>query len=791
MEKKIMTKKKIVFLLMVLMMPVCIFAGNIALNIPYLATFGEKEIKDIIAKSAEAGAGIIKVNASYSGNRPYAFQTSPGVYNEKALKKLDLIVSEAGLRQMKVIITLMDNSKTYGGKEVYAQWTGGFNEDVFFKDKLSREYFKKYIDKLTSRKNTVSGEVYTNDPAITGWDLCSEAENKNDSKDMALYKWAEEMSKYLASKSTGKSIIISLKKTGDSQTGAGSNDIYLIPYISSGVFYLSAGKQLQPAKAISYIKNYVSMILGKTGKPAIMVFTDLTNSPGSIKKAASEFFASGGETAVFSFAANKAYSAYPGAIDLTSSAIISEIKEASRIALNAKPAGTLVIKQPRVITDDDEAQITVKLPEAGNIEVQYGTSMPLKLSVPRQAINLSGTIYIKNLKPDTEYLYLIKAGTGNSRGVSSVYSFRTQKTEKIAALPFKMSGNFISASKGKFWDGQREYRYFGTNNYYIRQRDNDFIDAMFKQFYDAGIKVVRVGSNGEAESMEKIDKNDIGRWFRIGPDYFNEDAYKRIDYVLDSASRHNVRVILHFTDNWEYYGGVKVYATWAGVSKNDFWTNEECKRLYKQTVDAYVLRKNTVNGKLYKNDPTIFAYDLMNEPRNEADQTGKTMTNWMDEMSAYIKSKDSNHMVTSGSDAFFLKEDGTHYSGTDFIQNHRVKGIDFCTFHMYPTYEHNSFSKSTTEWLIKKFINEAHKTVGKPVVMEEYGIPNKSDIYDKAEWIEFMTGTFFNNGGNGANYWFYIDESYEYGDGFDVKPSQTEYVNIFVKYANMINKNGY
>jgi len=28
-----------------------------------------------------------------------------------------------------------------------------------------------------------------------------------------------------------------------------------------------------------------------------------------------------------------------------------------------------------------------------------------------------------------------------------------------------------------------------------------------------------------------------------------------------------------------------------------------------------VLRRNTVNGRLYKNDPTIYAYGLFNEPR--------------------------------------------------------------------------------------------------------------------------------------------------------------------------------
>jgi mannan endo-1,4-beta-mannosidase len=194
---------------------------------------------------------------------------------------------------------------------------------------------------------------------------------------------------------------------------------------------------------------------------------------------------------------------------------------------------------------------------------------------------------------------------------------------------------------------------------------------------------------------------------------------------------------------------------------------------------------------IYKDDPTIFAYDLCNEPRNEADLTGKTLTDWVTEMSAYCKSLDPNHMVTTGMEGFFLKDDGTHYSGADFVMCQKPETIDFATYHIYPTYEHNSFSLSTTEWLLKKWVSAAHGELKKPVVMEEYGIASNREAYPKAKWIDAMTKAFFDAGGNGANYWFFIDPSYTYGDGFEVNPTQTEYMNVFIKYANMINKPGY
>jgi hypothetical protein len=35
-----------------------------------------------------------------------------------------------------------------------------------------------------------------------------------------------------------------------------------------------------------------------------------------------------------------------------------------------------------------------------------------------------------------------------------------------------------------------------------------------------------------------------------------------LDYVIDSASRHGIRLILSFIDNWKYYNGVDQYVDW-------------------------------------------------------------------------------------------------------------------------------------------------------------------------------------------------------------------------------------
>lgn len=58
------------------------------------------------------------------------------------------------------------------------------------------------------------------------------------------------------------------------------------------------------------------------------------------------------------------------------------------------------------------------------------------------------------------------------------------------------------------------------------------------------------------------------------------------------------------------------YIQWAGAEGHDvFFTDSGAKQLFKDHIDAMVNRRNTINNRLYKDDPTIFAWDLMNEPR--------------------------------------------------------------------------------------------------------------------------------------------------------------------------------
>jgi mannan endo-1,4-beta-mannosidase len=54
----------------------------------------------------------------------------------------------------------------------------------------------------------------------------------------------------------------------------------------------------------------------------------------------------------------------------------------------------------------------------------------------------------------------------------------------------------------------------------------------------------------------------------------------------------------------------------------DFYTDSTIRAWYKSYVTALVQRNNTITGVMYRDDPTILAWELINEPTVPADDSG-------------------------------------------------------------------------------------------------------------------------------------------------------------------------
>ncbi|CAA7056210.1 unnamed protein product [Microthlaspi erraticum] len=258
------------------------------------------------------------------------------------------------------------------------------------------------------------------------------------------------------------------------------------------------------------------------------------------------------------------------------------------------------------------------------------------------------------------------------------------------------------------------------------------VTTALRQASAVGMNVARIWGFNEGDYIP----------LQISPGNYSEDVFKGLDFVVFEAGRYKIKLIISLVNNFEDYGGKRKYVEWAGLSEPDeFYTNSGVKQFYKNHVKTMLTRKNTITGRIYKDDPTIFSWELINEPRCN-DSTGSTiLQNWIKEMATYVKSIDSNHLVEIGLEGFYgeSKPERTVYNpggitslGTDFISNNQIPEIDFATIHIYPDSWLPLQSSSRTEeqdafvdkW-IGAHIEDCDSIIKKPLLITEFGKSSK------------------------------------------------------------------
>lgn len=326
----------------------------------------------------------------------------------------------------------------------------------------------------------------------------------------------------------------------------------------------------------------------------------------------------------------------------------------------------------------------------------------------------------------------------------------------------------------------------GSNNYYPIFKPRDVVDDLFANAEKLDFKVMRVWAMLDIGSLDgSVPHVDPpGHKQGVYLQYYDpakkqviinddENGLPRLDFVLDSAARHNVKLILVMVNNWTAFGGIDQYIVWHDKQyHHQFYTDPDVKATYKKWLEHVVTRTNTINGRLYRDDPTIFSWELANEPRNIAaggrdSKQGwdkSTITNWADEMSQYIKSLDPNHLVSVG-DEGFLDGGGTHWAyeandGVDHKALTALPNIDFGTFHLYPE-DWNATLEWGDQWIADHLA--VARELGKPTILEEYGVkvartppklgPITAGWRDRKESYLRWNDIMLRRGGNGALVW--------------------------------------
>ncbi|KAJ5977446.1 endo-1-4-beta-mannosidase [Penicillium viridicatum] len=293
-------------------------------------------------------------------------------------------------------------------------------------------------------------------------------------------------------------------------------------------------------------------------------------------------------------------------------------------------------------------------------------------------------------------------------------------------------GSFAKTDGLKFnIDGETKY-VAGTNSYWLPFLTNNAdVDSVFKNLKSSGLKILRVWGFNDVNTVPPASTV----YFQLhdkatGTTTINTGAngLERLDYVVSTAEKYGIKLIIPFVNSWDDYGGMNAYVNAYGGSKTEWYTNTKIQSVYQAYIKAVISR--------YEKSPAIFAWELANEPRCSGCKTD-IIANWVAKTSSYIKSLDPNHMVTTGEEGMGLtvgSDESYPYGtseGNDFAKNLAAPDIDFGVFHLYVAdwgIKDNAWGNA---WI------DSHakvcKAAGKPCIFEEYGIKD-DHCSDSLKW---------------------------------------------------------
>jgi hypothetical protein len=232
-----------------------------------------------------------------------------------------------------------------------------------------------------------------------------------------------------------------------------------------------------------------------------------------------------------------------------------------------------------------------------------------------------------------------------------------------------------------------------------------------------------------------------------------------IDRILDIASRNGIYIILTLTDcccsgdypNLKKY--FEVHAPFCNI------TNSYSINAFKKRIREVIERKNSINGRIYRDDPAIFAWEIANELEfryfNEAD-----VCRWIEDIADYIKSLDKRHLLTIGINA----NDSEFDRDSSLYEMFNVPALDFFSFHFYASGDFSNPEKAVAlpdEYLGKiGFRTKKFLSMGKPVIMGEFGLNDsiESNFRIRSEGLyiqEFKKcmDAAFSAGASGVMFW--------------------------------------
>jgi mannan endo-1,4-beta-mannosidase len=320
-------------------------------------------------------------------------------------------------------------------------------------------------------------------------------------------------------------------------------------------------------------------------------------------------------------------------------------------------------------------------------------------------------------------------------------SDRSAQAGKVDGLVKRSGQTFLLDGK--------PYNYIGTNYWQggllaVTKAGRQRVQRELTFLASQGITNLRILAG--AEGAGAIDGS-----YRVGPSLqpekgrFSENALRGLDYLLTEMRKRNMKAVLYLSNNWTWSGGFQQYLNWNGrlpdsqlLRKNTwdqtrdqtarFYSCSPCKEDYYNQVRKIVLRRNSITGTAYAEDSVIMAWELGNEPRPMRPSANEDYKQWIGQTAELIKSLDSRHLVTIGTEGQASTDDDIQL----YKDIHATGNIDYLTIHVWPKnwgyFSDTAIAASmpailrNTKAYVEKHAAVA-RSLNKPLVIEEFGLP--------------------------------------------------------------------
>lgn len=270
----------------------------------------------------------------------------------------------------------------------------------------------------------------------------------------------------------------------------------------------------------------------------------------------------------------------------------------------------------------------------------------------------------------------------------------------MAACGLSAQTDFVQVKDGHFVRHGEPYYYVGTNFWYGailgsegQGGDRKRLCRELDKMKSLGIDNLRilVGSDGKRGVKTKVEPT-----LQEAPGVYNDTILAGLDYLLMQMEKRKMVAVLYLNNSWEWSGGYGYYLEQAGLGQaprpneagysafmqfvSQYASCEKAHQLFYDYVRFIIGRTNRYTHRRYVDDPAIMSWQIGNEPRAFSKEALPAFERWLAEASSLIRSLDSNHLISIGSE-------GSWGCENDIACYERIcadKNVDYCNIHLWP-----------------------------------------------------------------------------------------------------------